>query len=153
MKNKFHRHFNSEIVGEVKVQCSVMGAAGLGLGALAYYGPGYSARYSNKWADYVSERIHSTYACTGGVLAVAATTIAVILRSAVLTNAIKRSPWEVVISGACLTLLGTKAAGRSVFRRRACESSLCDGDCLMPQTTNQSRDSQVNPNTPARVTK
>ena len=88
------------------------GVVGLGVGALAKYGPTYSAKYCSKnWPEHVSKRIHSTYAYLGGFYAVAAGVTGMILKCEDLENLITENASAVLVI-ALATYVGTKLFAR-----------------------------------------
>lgn len=85
----------------------VAGASALGLGALCFYGLGFSAEpgaieRSMVWPQYVKERIQSTYIYFGGSLAFTAASAVTCFRSPMVMN--------IVMSGGWMAMIGTVAA-------------------------------------------
>ena len=95
-----------------------MGAAVFGLGALAYYGLGMSAKpgtleYSVMWPSYVKERIHSAYGYFGGSCVLTALSAAAAFRSPVMMNLMMKNSW-LVIGGTLAAMIGTGMVVRFV---------------------------------------
>merc|ERR1719391_2012508 len=79
-------------------QGALAGAAVLGLGALAYYGLGFSGEMGAvekqvMWPQYVKERIKDTYMYFGGSILATAGTAAAVFRSPAAMNVVMRQGW------------------------------------------------------------
>ncbi|RWS28910.1 growth hormone-inducible transmembrane protein-like protein [Leptotrombidium deliense] len=85
-------------------QAAVAGASVVGLGALCFYGAGFSRQEgaidrAAAWPQYVRDRIHATYMYFGGSLIFTAATAATVLRSPVLMQFVTRSSFTSFIVG------------------------------------------------------
>jgi len=76
----------------------LVGASGLGLGALCFYGLGLSTEpgaleRSLIWPQYVRDRIHATYAYFGGSIVITAASAAAAFRSPTIMNLMMKNSW------------------------------------------------------------
>lgn len=81
---------------------AVAGAAGIGLGALCYYGFGLSKEASIHhnsmfWSNTVRERIHTTYGYFGGACAITALASAFVFHNPRLLELTTRNGWMVFL--------------------------------------------------------
>lgn len=96
----------------------LVGASGLGLGALCFYGLGLSSEpgaidRSAIWPQYVRDRIHSTYMYFGGSLIVTAATAVSCFRSPAIMNVMMANSW-VAILGTVAAMIGSGMLVRSI---------------------------------------
>jgi len=95
-----------------------LGASGLGLGALCFYGLGLSSEpgtveRSMMWPEYVRDRVKTTYLYFGGSLVLTAASAVSCFRSPVIMNIVMKSGWMAVI-GSIAAMVGTGMLARSI---------------------------------------
>lgn len=96
----------------------VLGASGLGLGALCFYGLGFSSQpgaidRSVMWPEYVKDRIRTTYMYFGGSVLVTAASALACFRSPLIMSAVMGNSWLVVL-GSIAAMIGTGMIVRSI---------------------------------------
>lgn len=96
----------------------VAGASALGLGALAFYGLGFSsevgaAEKSMLWPEHVKQRIRDTYMYFGASIGVTAATASAIFRSPAMMNIVMRQGW-VALGVSIAAMIGSGMLVRSI---------------------------------------
>jgi hypothetical protein len=99
-------------------QGAVAGASALGLGALAFYGLGFSdevgaADKAVMWPNHVRERVRDTYMYFGASIGVTAATAAAIFRSPAMMNIVMKQGW-VAIGVSIAAMIGSGMLARSI---------------------------------------
>lgn len=95
-----------------------LGASALGLGALAFYGLGFSSEpgaidRSMMWPEYVKQRIHATYMYFGGSLAFTAASAVACFRSPAIMRVVMSNSWLAII-GSIAAMIGSGMLVRSL---------------------------------------
>jgi len=96
----------------------VAGASAIGLGALAFYGLGFSnevgaAEKAMIWPDYVKQRIRDTYMYFGASLGVTAGTAVAVFRSPAMMNIVMRQGW-IAMGVSIAAMIGSGMVVRSI---------------------------------------
>merc|ERR1711997_233674 len=99
-------------------QGAVAGASALGLGALAFYGLGFSGEVGAVdkavvWPDYVKQRIRDTYMYFGASIGVTAASAGAIFRSPAMMNIVMRQGW-VALGVSIAAMIGSGMLVRSI---------------------------------------
>ncbi|KZC04192.1 PREDICTED: growth hormone-inducible transmembrane protein-like [Dufourea novaeangliae] len=97
---------------------AVAGGAVVGLGALCYYGLGFSSSagaidYAGLWPEYVKDRIKSTYMYFGASIAASAASAAVCLRSQAVMNMVMRQGW-IALGASMVAMIGSGMLAQSI---------------------------------------
>ncbi|XP_046636075.1 growth hormone-inducible transmembrane protein-like [Daphnia pulicaria] len=96
----------------------VLGASGLGLGALCFYGLGFGSQpgaidRSVMWPEYVKERIRSTYMYFGGSVMLTAASAVACFRSPLIMRVVAGNSMMVML-GSIAVMIGTGMLVRSI---------------------------------------
>nr|CAH0106157.1 unnamed protein product [Daphnia galeata] len=96
----------------------VLGASGLGLGALCFYGLGFGSQpgaidRSVMWPEYVKDRIRSTYMYFGGSVMLTAASAVACFRSPLVMRAVGGNSWMVLL-GTIAAMIGSGMLVRSI---------------------------------------
>lgn len=99
-------------------QGAIIGASGLGLGYLCYYGLGLSSQpgaveQSMIWPQYVRDRIKTTYAYFGGSVIVTALSAVACSRSPGFIRMISKNSW-LVLGGTIAAMIGSGIVVRNI---------------------------------------
>jgi len=96
----------------------VAGASAVGLGALAFYGLGFSGEVgavdkAMVWPDYVKQRIRDTYMYFGASIGVTAASAGAIFRSPAMMNIVMKQGW-VALGVSIAAMIGSGMLVRSI---------------------------------------
>ncbi|KFM66226.1 Growth hormone-inducible transmembrane protein, partial [Stegodyphus mimosarum] len=96
----------------------LLGASAFGIGALCYYGAGFSSEpgaidKSMMWPNYVKDRIKATYAYFGGSIAITAASAFAVSQSPKLMSLMMRNSW-LAIGATFAAMIGSGMVVRSI---------------------------------------